>query len=178
MQIGNSNIKWILDPSQSEITFKVRHHLVSSVKGKFKNFAIEIDGEDITSSKVLVKIDSASISTNDVLRDAYLMSADFLDVGNYKEIIFDGSFVKRLDDFNFKIKGRLSIKGMNNEVSLAVNYGGHTKTALANECVGFIVNGKINRNDWRLRSHTVIDTGEVMMGEEVEIQATLQFIRN
>src|SRR6218665_3614493 len=87
--------KWVLDPAHSELMFKVKHMMISNVKGEFKTFSAEVEGEEFTQSKILVTIDAASIYTNDEQRDTHLKSADFFDVEKYKELSFeDTSFQK------------------------------------------------------------------------------------
>src|SRR4051812_5904093 len=90
--------KWVLDPAHSELMFKVKHLMISNVKGVFKNFNAEIDGEDFTTSKVNVTIDVTSISTNDEQRDGHLKGADFFDVENHKEIFFEGTSFKKVNN--------------------------------------------------------------------------------
>lgn len=169
--------KWILDPSHSEITFKVKHLMITNVKGVFRNFNAVIEGLDFTNSKIHAIIDAASISTNDDQRDGHLKSNDFFDVENHKEISFEGtSFTKRNDEI-YKLNGMLTIKGIRNEISLDVEFGGMNKDPWGNEKAGFSLNGKINRRDWGLNWNAVLETGGVLVSDEVSINAEVQFIK-
>ena len=105
--------KWVLDPTHSELIFKVKHLMISNVKGEFKNFSAEVDGEDIFKSNVNVTIDASSINTNNEDRDNHLKSADFFDIENHKELAFKSISFKKTDDDAYELKGLLTIKGIN-----------------------------------------------------------------
>lgn len=168
---------WVLDPTHSEIMFKVRHMMITNVKGEFKNFTIDVDGEDITKAKFNVNIDAASIDTNNEQRDAHLKSADFFDVENFKELTFSGtSFTPKGDD-EFELKGILTIKGVSKEAKLDVEFGGINKDPWGNEKAGFSIEGKINRKDWGLNWNTALETGGVLVSDEVKISGEIQFVK-
>ncbi|HEY8400447.1 MAG TPA: YceI family protein [Cytophagaceae bacterium] len=169
--------KWGLDLAHSELTFKVKHMMISNVKGAFKNFSIDVDGEDIFNSSINVSIDASSISTNNEQRDGHLKSADFFDVENHKEITFKSTSFKQTDDDEYKLKGLLSIKGISKEVELKVEFGGINKDPWGNEKAGFSLSGKINRKDWGLNWNEALETGGVLVSEEIKISAELQFVK-
>jgi len=102
--------KWVIDPTHSELAFKVKHMMITNVKGEFKNFSVEVDGDDIFKSTVDVAIDAASINTNNGDRDNHLKSADFFDVENHKELTFKSTSFKHKDEDMYELKGMLTIK--------------------------------------------------------------------
>lgn len=169
------NTKWILDPAHSELLFKVKHLMISNVKGEFKNFTAEINGEDLESSTVKATIDSSSIFTNNDDRDNHLKSADFFDVEKHKEITFVSTSFKKEKGDNYKLTGKLTIKGISNEITLQVEFGGINKDPWGNEKAGFSINGKINRKDWGLNWNAALETGGVLVSEEVQIIGEVQF---
>ena len=172
-----SKTKWVLDPTHSELVFKVKHLMITNVKGEFRKFKAEIDGDDFIKSKITATIDASSIFTNDDNRDAHLKSSDFFDVENHKEITFEGTSFKKLDDENYQLRGILTIKGISKEVILNVEFGGTTKDPWGNEKSGFSISGKINRKDFGLNWNATLETGGVLVSEEVKIQAEVQLVK-
>lgn len=168
---------WTLDPSHSEITFKVKHMMISNVRGEFKSFTASIDGEDFEKSTISATIDAESVFTNANDRDAHLKSADFFDVENYKQLTFAGTSFKKVDDDEYKLTGLLTIKNVSKEVTFDVEFGGINKDPWGNEKAGFSLSGKINRKDWGLNWNAALEAGGVLVSEEVKIQAEVQFIK-
>lgn len=169
--------KWVLDPTHSELTFKVKHMMITNVKGEFKNFSVETEGEDILKSNLNVTIDATSINTNNTDRDNHLKSADFFDAENNKELNFKNtSFSKREND-EYELKGILTIKGISKEITLDVEFGGINKDPWGNEKAGFSINGKINRKDFGINWNAALETGGVLVSEEVKINAEIQFVK-
>ncbi len=169
--------KWVLDPTHSELTFKVKHMMITNVKGEFKNFSVEVDGDDIFKSSLNVIVDASSINTNSTDRDNHLKSADFFDVENHKELTFKSTSFKKKDDDEYELKGILTIKGISKEVALEVEFGGINKDPWGNEKAGFSVEGKINRKDWGLNWNAALETGGVLVSEEVKIAGEIQFVK-
>lgn len=172
-----STTKWALDPAHSELTFKVKHMMIANVKGEFKNFSVEVDGDDILKSTLNVSVDTSSINTNNTDRDNHLKSADFFDVENHKELSFKSTSFKPEDDEEFELKGILTIKGISKEVALEVEFGGINKDPWGNEKAGFSIEGKINRKDWGLNWNAALETGGVLVSEEVKISGEIQFVK-
>jgi len=170
---------WVLDPTHSEIAFKVKHLMISNVKGEFRNFSASItsEGTDFSKAKVQVNIDAASIFTNNTDRDGHLQSADFFDVENHKELTFEGTSFNKLDDENYQLKGILTMKGVSKETTFDVEFGGLVKDPYGNEKAGFSLSGKINRKDWGLNWNAALEAGGVMVSEEVRINAEVQFVK-
>ena len=169
--------KWSIDPAHSEITFKVKHLMISNVKGEFKTFQANIDGEDFTTSTISANIDTTSIATNNNDRDTHLKSPDFFEVEKYPEITFVSTSIKKVDDDEFKLVGDLTIKGTTKEITLDTEFGGFMKDPYGNEKAGFSINGKLNRKDFGLNWNAALEAGGVMVGNEIKIYAEVQFIK-
>lgn len=169
--------KWVLDPTHSELVFKVKHLMISNVKGEFKSFNAFLEGESIENSKVKASVDARSVFTNDQDRDNHLRSADFFDVENYKELSFEGISFDKVDDDEYKLTGLLTIKGVSKELTLDVEFGGVAKDPWGNEKAGFSFSGKINRKDWGLNWNAALETGGVLVSEEVRINGDVQFVK-
>ena len=169
--------KWVIDPMHSEILFRVKHLMISNVKGEFRRFSGEIDGDDFSSSEININIDATSIFTNEDRRDSHLRSADFFDVDNYPELTFRGLSLEKVDDENYKLNGLLTIKGITHDVSLDAEFGGINKDPLGNEKAGFSVNGTINRKNFGLTWNAALEAGGVLVGDDVKISADVQFVK-
>ena len=172
-----STTKWVLDPSHSELLFKVKHLMIANVKGEFRKFDATFEGDDLSKARIDVKIDASSIYTNEENRDAHLKSADFFDVENFKEIHFKSRKINKLDEERYQLIGDLSIKGIINEVVLDAEYGGINKDPWGNEKAGFSLNGKISRKDWGLNWNAALETGGVLVSDEVRINGEVQFVK-
>lgn len=169
--------KWVLDPTHSELTFKVKHMMIANVKGEFRNFTVEVDGEDIFKSNVNVTVNASSINTNNEDRDNHLKSADFFDVENHKELTFKSISFKKTDDDLYELKGILTINGISKEISLEVEFGGINKDPWGNEKAGLSISGKINRKDWGLNWNAALETGGILVSEDVKISGEIQFVK-
>lgn len=171
---------WQLDPAHSELEFKVRHMMISTVKGQFKSFEVKVENEsdDLTGATVEVKIEVDSIDTKNEQRDQHLRSSDFFDASNNQYILFKSTSIVKEDDEEYKIKGDLTIKGITKSVSFDVEFGGVAKDPWGNDKIGYTVSGKLNRNDFDLTWNAALETGGVMVSEEVKFSADLQFIKS
>lgn len=171
--------KWVVDPTHSEIVFKVKHLMITNVKGEFRKFDASIlsEGTDFNKAKVKANIDASSIFTNSPDRDAHLQSADFFDAAKYNELSFEGTSFTKLDDENYQLKGILTIKDVSKEITFDVEFGGLIMDPYGNEKAGFSLNGKINRKDWGLNWNAALEAGGVMVSEEVRINAEVQFVK-
>lgn len=171
--------KWQIDPSHSEVTFKVRHLMISNVKGAFQKFSANIEavGDDFSNAKVQATMDAASIFTNDEGRDKHLRSADFFDAENHPQLSFTGTSMELVSGNEYKLKGDLTIKGISKPVTLDVEFGGKVTDPSGNEKAGFSLSGKINRKDWALNWNSALETGGVLVGDEVRISAEVQFAK-
>lgn len=170
---------WSLDPAHSEITFKVKHLMIANVKGEFRKFDVKVQANDESFNQSLISasIDISSIDTNNADRDNHLKSADFFDTENFSAIEFVSSSFSKLDEENAKLTGNLTIKGVTREVVLEVETGGISKDPWGQIKAGFTVSGKINRSDFGLNWNAALETGGVLVSEEVKIQAEIQLVK-
>ncbi len=168
--------KWVLDTAHSELLFKVRHLMISTVKGEFRNFDAIVDGRNIETASIQVTVDAASVFTNDDKRDGHLKSADFFDADNYPEITFDSTSVEKTGDDTYKLHGNLTMRGITNPVTLDVEAGGINKDPWGNTKTAFSVTGKFNRKEWGLNWNAALESGGVLVSEDVRIAAEVQFM--
>ena len=171
--------KWNLDPTHSEIHFKVKHLMVSWVTGSFKQFnaTVEMKDDDLTTAKVHFTADINSISTNNEQRDAHLKTGDFFDAENHPQLIFESNKLEKIDDENYKLYGTLTMRGNSKKIALNVEYGGNTQDPWGNTRIGFSISGKINRKDFGVSFGMVSETGGVLLGDEVTINANAEFVK-
>jgi polyisoprenoid-binding protein YceI len=176
---NTAKTKWAIDPAHSEIAFKIKHLMITNVKGEFKNFSVEAysDGNNFIADSIQANINASSIFTNNDDRDAHLKSPDFFDVEKYNELSFKGARLMKIDDENYQLIGFLTIKGIEKEVAFDVEFGGINKDPWGNEKAGFSLNGKINRKDWGLTWNAALETGGVLVSDELKISADLQFVK-
>ncbi len=165
--------KWNLDPAHSEITFKVRHMMISNVKGEFKNFSIDLESADdeFKNVKANATIDTASISTNNTDRDNHLKSAEFFNAEAHPQITFE------TDSLNDEVTGNLTINGVTKPVKLDVDFGGINVDPWGQTKAGFSFEGKIKRSDFGLNWNAALEAGGVMVSDEVKIAGELQFVK-
>jgi len=171
--------KWSVDQVHSEIGFKVRHLMIAHVKGSFKTFdaSIYTSLKDFATAEIDLWIDPSSINTGDAKRDEHLKSIDFFDVEHHKQITFTSSTVGKADsEGNHELWGELTLIGVTRNVKLNVQFGGIVKDPWGNEKAGFAVTGKINRSDWGLVWNASLETGGLMVSDEVTISCEIELI--
>jgi polyisoprenoid-binding protein YceI len=174
-----NTIKWSIDQAHSDISFKVRHLMISHVKGTFKTFdaSIYTTGKDFTTAVIDVWIDPTSISTGDTQRDEHLQGPDFFDTQSHKQITFTSSTIGKADlTGNHELWGELTMRGLTKNVKLNVAFGGTAKDPYGNEKAGFTISGKINRSDWGLVWNAAIETGGFVVSDEITISCEIQLI--
>jgi polyisoprenoid-binding protein YceI len=171
--------KWVIDPTHSEIGFKIKHLMITNVSGKFEAFEAEVqtEGDDFTTAQIEAKIRTASINTNNLQRDEHLRNSDFFEVDKHPEILFSSTKVEKVDEENFVVYGNLSLKGIVKPVKLDVEYSGATKDPWGNQKAGFVISGKINRSDFGLNFNAALETGGLVLGEEVKINSEVQLVK-
>ena len=164
---------WKLDPTHSELTFKVKHMMISNVKGEFTNFDAEIVADDDTfaNAKVTATIETASVFTNNADRDTHLKSADFFNAEANPKITFESSAL------NGDVTGNLTINGVTKPVTLDVDFGGVNVDPWGNTKAGFSFEGKISRKDFGLNWNATLETGGVLVSDDVKIAGELQFVK-
>jgi polyisoprenoid-binding protein YceI len=171
--------KWVLDATHSELGFKIKHLMISSVSGSLKSFQAEVetDGVDFTTSQISLSADMASISTNNDQRDAHLRNSDFFEVEKYPELKFTSTKAEKIDSDTFVLSGDLTLKGVTKPVKLNVEFNGVTKDPWGGERAGFVVTGKINRSEWGINFNAALETGGVVLSEEVRIFSEIQLVK-
>ncbi|SRR5258706_576991 len=172
--------KWVIDPMHSQVGFKVKHLMIANVRGVFKEFnaSIYTTEEDFMSSEIDFWLNPASVDTGDEKRDNHLRSADFFDVENFKEINFTGNTYENLDHAgHYKVHGDLTIKGITKRVVLDVEFSGVMKDPWGNHKAVFSITGKINRKDWGLNWNAPLETGGILVSEEVWISCEVQLAK-
>jgi len=175
-----AKIKWTMDPTHSEIQFKVRHLMITNVTGSFGRFAAEVEteGDDIETANIKFTAEIDSITTNNGQRDAHLKSADFFDAANYPELVFEGRGLKKIKEEEYELSGDLTIRGTTKPVKLKVEHGGVIKDPWGNTRTGFTVEGKINRKEFGLVWHATTETGGLVVADEVRMHASVEFIQD
>jgi len=166
--------KWIIDTTHSEVGFKVKHLMINNVKGHFKIFSgeVETSGDDFSSSKISFTADIASIDTGNEQRDQHLRSVDFFDAEKHPQLRFTSN------DFDgSRLEGELTINGRTTTIKLNVEFGGIAIDPWGNTKAGFTISGKINRKDWGLNWNAALETGGVLVSEEVVINAEVQLVK-
>jgi len=170
---------WVIDPTHSEIAFKVKHLMISNVKGSFSEFSGQLltDGDDFSTAEISFQINPVSINTGAADRDSHLKSADFFDVENYKEITFNSGKLTKSGDDEFVLSGNLVIKGVSNPVKLDVEFGGLMTDPWGNEKAGFTLTGKLNRKDFGLTWNAALEAGGVLVGEEIKLNIDVELLK-
>ena len=179
MTTSNDRTIWKLDPTHSELTFKVKHLMISNVKGEFRKFDATIEnlGNDFSNASINATIDASSIDTNNGDRDTHLRSADFFGVDENPTISFRGTTFTKLDDENYQLRGILAMKGVEKEIALDVDFGGFVTDPYGQSKAGFTISGKFNRKDWGLNWNAALEAGGLMVSEEVRVAGELQFVK-
>jgi len=169
---------WTIDSTHSEITFSVRHLMISNVSGRFEKFTGEVDFNeaDPTQSSVSVEISTDSINTREAQRDGHLKSPDFFDSANFPLITFKSTRVEKLGEAEGKIYGDLTIRGVTHEVVLKAEYAGQN-TIWGRTSAGFSATARINRKDWGLNWNQALESGGILVGEEIKINIDLELVK-
>lgn len=170
---------WALDPTHSELQFKIKHLMISTVSGQFNLFKATVETEDNDFAKSNVHFEAAvdSISINNEQRDAHLKNGDFFDIEKYPAIIFDSSKMEKIGADEYKLYGTLTMRGVSKQIVLNAEFGGITKDPWGNTRTGFSVSGKINRQDFGMSFGAVTETGGLLLGDDVKINANVQFVK-
>jgi len=171
---------WDIDPAHTSAQFAVRHLMVSTVRGEFSKVSgtINLDEQDPTKSSLEATIDTASINTRVEKRDQHLKSPDFLDVAKYPTIAFKSKKIEKVSDTNFKVTGDLTLHGVTKEVVLEVE--GSTKASKdpsGNLRIGGVATTKINRQDFGVQWNKALETGGVVVGDEVTITIDVELTK-
>jgi polyisoprenoid-binding protein YceI len=174
-----STTKWNLDPTHSEIGFKIKHLMITNVSGSFAKFTAEADtnGDDFTTASISFTTNIDSISTNNEQRDGHLKSPDFFDAATYPTMHFISSKMEKISAEEYTLHGVLTIRDVTKPVTLAVEFGGIATDPYGNVKAGFSLHGKINRKDFGLTWNAPTETGGLLVSEEVKIHAEIQLVK-
>ena len=179
-QTGAGTSTWKMDSAHSHAQFKVRHMMISNVKGEFigMNGTLELDEKDYTKSKVQASIQAASINTREVQRDAHLKSADFLDVEKFPTLTFSSTKISKNGEEEYSVAGDLTIHGVTRSVVFTVeSVTAPAKDPWGNTRIGLEAMTKINRKDFGLVWNAALETGGVLVGDEVQISVDAEFVK-
>lgn len=168
---------WKVDPTHSEVQFKVKHLVISTVTGTFNKFdgSLESESDDFDGAEASFSIDASSVDTNVADRDAHLRSGEFFDAENYPNLTFNGK-LKKVSDNDYKLVGSLTIKDVTKEVELAVEHGGTMVDGYGQNKAGFEITGSINRKEFGLNWSMVTEAGGVVVGDNVKLQLNMQLV--
>jgi len=171
--------KWILDPTHSELGFKIKHLMITSISGSVKSFEadVEMDETDFSLAQITLTAEMASISTNNEQRDAHLRTSDFFEVEKYPELKFRSTKLEKIDSDTFNLYGELTLKGVTKPVKLNVEFNGVTKDPWGSERAGLVVTGKISRSEWGVNFNSVLETGGLALSDEVRIHSEIQLVK-
>lgn len=168
--------KWTIDPTHTEVGFKVKHMMFTNVKGNFNDYSAEIDFDnDLKEANLQFEAKVNSIFTNNTDRDNHLKSADFFDAEQYPTLNFKSTKIEG-DGNEYQITGDLTIKGITKPVTLNGEFSGLMTDPWGNTKVGINLDGKINRKDFGLTYNAALETGGVLVGEDVKLNAEIQLV--
>ena len=175
----SERISWTLDPAHTHVEFAVRHLMIATVKGRFTGVegTVSMEDERPETAQVEVRIAPSSITTGNEQRDTHLRSGDFLSAEQFPALTFHSTAIEPIDGQTFRLTGDLTIKGLTRPVELRVSREGVAKDPWGNHRAGFTATGKINRRDFGMSWNQVIETGGVLVGDEVRISIEAELIR-
>jgi len=171
--------KWVIDPAHTEIQFKVKHLVISTVTGSFEKFegSMQTTEEDFSDAEVLFTADVNSVNTNMPDRDAHLKSAEFFDGANHPKLTFRSKKIMKQKSNVYELTGDLTLKGITREIILDVSFGGIMKDPYGNIKAGFQITGKLNRMDFDLKWNVVTEAGGLVVSEDVTIIVNAELIK-
>jgi polyisoprenoid-binding protein YceI len=171
--------KWAIDTAHTEILFKVKHLVISTVTGKFNKFegSMHASEEDFSDAEIEFSADVNSIDTNQPERDAHLKSPDFFDAANYPKLTFKSSGIKKKNETEYVLAGDLNIRGNSKQIELSLQYGGLMKDPWGNIKIGFEVTGKISRKEFGLTWNAATETGGLVVSDEIKIQINVELAK-
>ncbi|GMA58385.1 polyisoprenoid-binding protein YceI [Alicyclobacillus sacchari] len=167
---------WNVDTSHSHVGFSVKHMMFTTVRGSFKQFSATVvaDPEDLTNAEIDFSIETASVNTGDENRDNHLRSGDFFDVENHPQITFHATSTTKTSGNAYDMTGDLTIRGVTKPVTFHVTYEGTGKNPWGAEVAGFSATTTINRKDFGLTWNAALETGGVLVSDQVKIELDIQ----
>jgi polyisoprenoid-binding protein YceI len=174
-----TNTTWNLDASHSDVNFRVRHLVISTVSGKFKTFSsvTKTSDDDFSTAEITFEVETASIDTGMEQRDQHLQSDDFFNSEAFPTLIFKSSAVRKLDDEKYEIDGQLTIRDITKPFTLEAEFGGIAKDPYGQIKAGFDVTGKISRKEFGLTWNALTEAGGAVVSDEVKFQANVQYVK-
>ena len=171
--------KWKLDLIHSELAFRIKHLMISHVPGSFRNFDVEVqtENDDFSAGEIRATADITSISTSNEQRDQHLRASDFFEAEKYPQLSFQSSRIEKESHDAFDVHGELTMKGITHPVKLNVEFNGITRDPWGGERAGFSFTGKLNRSDWGIQFNSKLETGGLMLGEEVKVHGEIQLVK-
>ncbi len=171
--------KWVIDPAHSEISFRVKHLMISNVTGWFESFTAdaETDNDDFSAAKINFSADTTSINTRNEARDNHLRSAEFFDSEKFPKLTFTATDYEKTGGDKYTLKGDLTIRDVTKPVTLDVEFGGVATDPWGNLRAGFEINGEVNRKDFGLTWNAVTEAGGVVVSDAVKLHAHVELIK-
>ena len=168
--------KWSIDPTHSDIHFKVKHLMINTVTGSFKKFdaSLETSNPDLTDAKISFTADIDSINTGLEMRDTHLKSDDFFNAEKYPQLKFESTGFEKVGDSTYLLKGNLTIRETTKPVQLDVEYGGQMADFYGNTKAGFEITGKLKRKEFGLNWDAVTEAGGVVVSDEIKLVLNVQ----
>ncbi len=171
---------WALDPTHSDLQFKIKHLMISTVTGQFDHFeaTATMEEEDFSTAKIKFSAEIDSISTNNEKRDEHLKNGDFFDVANHPHLTFESNKVDKVDDEIFKGHGGVTMRGVSKPRTLDVEFGGIVKDPWGVRRAGATISAKLKRTDFGVSFGSAPNAaGDLMLGDEVRINGSVQFVK-
>ncbi len=170
---------WTIDPTHSEVQFRVRHLVISNVTGSFQKFdgKVEADKEDFSDAKISFSADIDSITTHNEQRDGHLKSADFFDAAQFPQLSFESVSFEKSGDGTYEMTGNLTIKGHAQPATLEVTHGGVAADFYGNTKAGFEISGRISRQQYGLTWNAITEAGGTVVSDEVKLIMAVQVIK-
>ena len=170
---------YTIDPLHSEITFKVKHLMITNVTGNFTKFSgkLESSQDDFSDSAIEFEADIDSINTNNEQRDGHLKTGDFFDAAQYPKLSFQSTSFDKVSSDIYKLNGNLTLHGVTKPVTMSAELGGVAKDMYGQSKIGFEISGSIHRKDFGLEWNAALETGGVVLSDEVKLLLNVQLIK-
>ena len=174
-----STTNWSVDPTHSEVGFKVKHMMFTNVSGKFDTFEANAvtDGEQFENAQISFSANADSVNTGNADRDKHLVGGDFFDAEQFPKLEFKSTSFQKKGEDNYEMKGDLTLHGVTKNIALDVEYGGIGKDPWGNLKAGFTISGKFNRKDFGLNWNAALEAGGVLVSDEVRLNADIQMVK-
>lgn len=171
-------MSWVIDKVHSHVGFTVRHMMVATARGQFKEYsgALRLDPKDFSKSAFEGEIDVASIDTGNADRDAHLRNNDFFDVAHHPKITFKSSRIETKSEGEFLVHGDLTIRGVTKPVALEVEFHGTSKNPMGKTVAGLNARGAINRKDFGVTFDMLLETGGVALADKVKLEIDVELV--